>query len=94
MLHHLQIRTQSVFKDSLVVNCNNKRIEFIATFNFRGTRAQSLSEAVRKKLYLFGDDWEEMAHLMAEQPLVKQLTCHATEEDVTKARRFARNVLK
>ena len=72
------------FTEPIQAVCKEKRIEYKGCFDCQGALTESLHEAVKKKLNLSDEAWEDM---------LKQMTGHPNEEDVAKAKAFAREVL-
>lgn len=72
------------FTEPIQAVCREKNIEYKGCFDCQGALTESLHEAVKKKLNLSDKAWEDM---------VKQMTGRPKEEDVAKARSFARKVL-
>jgi len=72
------------FTEPIKAACKEKGIEYKGCFDCQGALIESLHEAVKKKLNLTDEQWAGM---------VKQMTGHPNEEDVDKAKAFARVVL-
>ena len=72
------------FTEPIQAACKEKKIEYKGCFDCQGALTESLHEAVQKKLNLSDEQWKDM---------VKQMTGHPNEEDVAKAKAFAREVL-
>ncbi|MDR3542639.1 MAG: flavodoxin family protein [Desulfosporosinus sp.] len=72
------------FTEPIQAVCKEKKIEYKGCFDCQGALTKSLHDAVQKKLNLSDDAWGNM---------VKQMTGSPKEEDVAKAKAFAREVL-
>ncbi len=72
------------FTEPIQAVCKEKKIEYKGCFDCQGALTESLHEAVKKKLNLSDEAWED---------ILKQMTGHPNEEDVAKAKAFAREVL-
>ena len=72
------------FTEPIQAACKEKGIEYKGCFDCQGALTESLHEMVKKKLNLSDEQWADM---------VKQMTGHPNEEDVAKAKAFAREVL-
>ena len=72
------------FAEPIQSACKEKKIEYKGCFDCQGALAESLHEPVQKKLNLSDEQWAAM---------VKQMTGHPKEEDVTKTKLFAKEVL-
>jgi len=71
------------FTEPIKAACKEKGIEYKGCFDCQGALTESLHEAVKKKLNLSDEQWADM---------VKQMTGHPNEEDVAKAKAFAREL--
>ena len=72
------------FAEPIKAACKEKGIEYVGCFDCQGALAESMHEAVKKKLNLNDDQWAGM---------VKQMTGHPDEEDVANAKACAKEVL-
>jgi len=72
------------FTEPIQAVCKEKKIIYKGCFDCQGALTESLHEVVKKKLNLSDEAWEDM---------LKQMTGHPNEEDVAKAKAFAREVL-
>jgi flavodoxin I len=72
------------FTEPIQSACKEKKIEYKGCFDCQGALTESLHEPVKKKLNLSDEAWEGM---------LKQMTGHPNEEDVEKAKAFAREAL-
>ena len=72
------------FTEPIQVACKEKGIAYKGCFDCQGALTESLHEMVQKKLNLSDEQWAGM---------VKQMTGHPNEDDVAKAKAFARKVL-
>jgi flavodoxin I len=72
------------FTEPIQAACKEKKIEYKGCFDCQGALTESLHEPVKKKLNLSDEAWEGM---------LKQMTGHPNEEDVEKAKAFAREAL-
>ncbi len=72
------------FTEPIQAACKEKRIEYKGCFDCQGALTETLHEMVKKKQNLSDEKWANM---------VKQMTGRPNEEDVAKAKRFAREVL-
>lgn len=72
------------FAEPIQATCKEYEIEYKGCFDCQGALAEAMHEAVKKKLNLSDDAWADMAKQMAGTP---------NEEDVAKAKEFAREVL-
>ena len=72
------------FTEPMQTVCKEKKIEYKGCFACQGALTKSLHDAVQKKLNLSDEAWGDM---------VKQMTGSPKEEDVAKARTFAKEVL-
>jgi len=72
------------FTEPITTACQEKGIEYMGSFDCQGELTESLHEMVKKGRNLSDEEWEGM---------VKQMTGRPNDEDVAKARRFAREVL-
>ena len=72
------------FTEPIQAVCKEKKIEYKGCFDCQGALTESLHEAVKKKLNLSDEAWEDM---------LRQMAGHPNEEDVAKAKAFAREVL-
>jgi flavodoxin I len=71
------------FTEPIKVTCKEKGIEYKGCFDCQGALTESLHEMVKKKLNLTNEQWVDM---------VKQMTGRPNEEDVAKAKAFAREL--
>ena len=72
------------FTGPIQAACSEKGIEYKGCFDCQGALTQSLHEAVKAKLGASDEQWDET---------VKQMTGHPNNDDVTKAKAFAKKVL-
>ena len=72
------------FTEPIQAACKEKKIEYKGCFDCQGALTESLHEAVKKKLGASNEQWEET---------VRQMTGHPNDEDVTKAKAFAKKIL-
>jgi flavodoxin len=72
------------FTEPLKTVCKEKGIEYKGCFDCQGALAESLHEMVKQRQGLSDEQWAEM---------VKQMTGRPNEEDVAKAKAFAKEVL-
>jgi flavodoxin I len=72
------------FTQPIQAVCKEKKIEYKGCFDCQGALAESMHEIVKKKLNASDEAWEDMKKQMAGRP---------KEEDVAKAKAFAREVL-
>ena len=72
------------FTEPVKAVCKVKGIEYKGSFDCQGALTESLHEMVQKKQNLSDVQWAEM---------VKQMTGRPNEDDVAKAKAFAREVL-
>jgi len=72
------------FADPIKTGCQEKGIEYVGSFDCQGFLAEAMHAVVQKKLNMSDEQWASM---------VKQMTGHPNEEDVEKAKAFAREVL-
>ncbi|MCJ8500388.1 flavodoxin family protein [Desulfatitalea alkaliphila] len=74
----------NAFAEPIKTACEEKGIEYKGFFDCQGALTESLHTAVQKKLNLSDEQWANM---------VKQMTGHPNEEDINKAKKFAKEVL-
>ena len=72
------------FTEPIKAACQEKGIEYKGSFDCQGFLAEALHDPVQEKMNLNDEQWADM---------VKQMTGHPNEEDVTKAKVFAKKVL-
>jgi flavodoxin I len=72
------------FTQPIQAVCKEKKIEYKGCFDCQGALAESMHEIVKKKLNASDEAWEDMKKQMAGRP---------KEEDVAKAKAFAKEVL-
>jgi flavodoxin I len=72
------------FTEPIQAACKEQNIEYKGCFDCQGALTESLHEPVKKKLELSDEQWAGM---------VKQMTGHPNEEDLAKAKAFAKEVL-
>lgn len=72
------------FTEPITTACQEKGIEYKGCFDCQGALTEALHEAVKKSQNSTDEQWAEM---------VKQMTGHPNDEDVAKAKEFAREVL-
>ncbi len=72
------------FTEPIKTACKKNNIEYKGCFDCQGILTESLHEMVKKKQKFSDEQWEGM---------VKQMTGRPNEEDVAKAREFAREIL-
>jgi len=72
------------FTEPIKAACKGKGIEYKGCFDCQGALAESMHGAVQKKLNLSDEKWAD---------IVKQMTGHPNEEDVAKAKAYAKKVL-
>jgi flavodoxin I len=71
------------FTEPIKVACKEKGIEYKGSFDCQGALAESMHKPVQKKLNLNDEQWADV---------VKQMTGRPNEEDVAKAKAFAREL--
>ncbi|MEE9516762.1 MAG: flavodoxin family protein [Candidatus Adiutricales bacterium] len=72
------------FIEPITTACQEKGIEYRGCFDCQGALTESLHEAVKKGQNLTDEQWAGM---------VKQMTGHPNDEDTSKAKEFAKEVL-
>ena len=72
------------FTEPIKTACQEKGIEYMGSFDCQGFLAEAMHAPVQKKLGMSDEQWTEM---------VKQMTGRPNEEDVGKAKAFAKEVL-
>jgi flavodoxin I len=72
------------FTQPIQAVCKEKKIEYKGCFDCQGALAESMHEIVKKKLNASDEAWEDM---------LNQMTGRPNEEDVAKAKAFAKEVL-
>jgi flavodoxin I len=77
-------QSMEAFTEPVKTLCKEKGIEYKGSFDCQGALTESLHERVQKKLNLSDEQWADM---------VKQMTGHPSQEDIAKAKAFARKVL-
>lgn len=72
------------FTEPIKAACKEKGIEYVGCFDCQGFLAETMHAPVQKMLKMSDEQWADM---------VKQMTGRPNEEDVEKAKAFAREVL-
>lgn len=72
------------FTEPIQTACKEKGIEYVGCFDCQGALAEAMHKPVQKKLNLSDDQWADM---------VKQMTGHPNEDDVSNAKACAKEVL-
>ena len=72
------------FTEPIKAACKEKGIEYVGCFDCQGFLAETMHAPVQKMLKMSDEQWTDM---------VKQMTGRPNEEDVEKAKAFAREVL-